>query len=167
MLLLGVVQWVSKTVQTERPVILPKATAMKYTRALGSLIASFLLAGCAASAPQAIVAFPGNDKSVAAFSRVRRFVSSARSRTLAMAYRSPAVQPADGNVVITTGGSAASPSPDPGATTGRPRSSSRIPPRCINGGWGGHGHGSWGGHGGWAGHGGGGHGGGGHGGGGH
>jgi hypothetical protein len=45
----------------------PKVTAMKYTGTLGSLSASLLLVGCAAPAPQAVVAFPGKDKSAAAF----------------------------------------------------------------------------------------------------
>ena len=91
--------------------MLPKVTAMKYTRTLGSLSASLLLVGCVAPAPQAIVAFPGKDKSAAAFQQDEAICQQhAISHTGYGLPSEPAVPPADGDVATTMGGGAAAPS---------------------------------------------------------
>jgi hypothetical protein len=100
--------------------MLPNVTAMKSARTLGSLGASLLLTGCAASAPQgpSILTFPGKDKSAAAFQQdqaiCRRHAISHTGYGLAS---EPAGQPSDAGAATTTGGGAAPPSPGPGATT--------------------------------------------------
>jgi hypothetical protein len=98
--------------------MLPNVNAMNYTRALGSLSASLLLAGCAATTPQAFVAFPGNDKSGAAFQQDQAICQQhAISHTGYGLPSEPAVQPADGNVATTMDGGATSPNLGSGATT--------------------------------------------------
>jgi hypothetical protein len=89
---------------------------MKYTRTLGLLGASLLLAGCAPSAPQVFVAFPGKDKSAAAFQQDQAICQQhAISNT---GYGLPPELPADGNVATTADGGAGAPNLDrPGATS--------------------------------------------------
>ena len=90
---------------------------MKYARTLGLLSASLLLAGCAASAQQAFVAFPGKDKSAAAFQQDQAICQQhAISHTGYGLPSEPAVQPSDRDVATTTGGGGVASNLGPDAT---------------------------------------------------